>query len=495
MLDISKIEEDAENFLSETRKEYYKNLAGLKDEMNLSAIYEKYKHLFSRALIDEIKKRRLKVKEEAQKEEERRLRYLAGFFIEGYLDNEVKKLTDEIETKEAKATVKIDGKDTAFRFLSVLISNEDARGKRKKIDKARDGVIEKVNVIRKKRIERLHELSTELGYNDYISLFRDVKGIDFDALEVLMKDFLNRTEALYTQKMEEAVKSIGITLKEAKTYDIAYLLRAKGFDKHFPKKKVVSVLKNTLLGLDIDLDKQKNITLDVEARKKKSPRAFTAPIKVPDDVILVIMPHGGQDDYRSMLHEGGHTVHFAYTAKELPFEYRNLGDYSVTETYAFLFDYLPTDKNWLHEFIGEVDKDFLDFVFLNKLFYIRRYAAKLLYELRLHAGDVKEMDKMYKATLEDALKFEHKENRYLMDVDDGFYVSSYLRAWIFEAQLRSLLKDKYGSRWFSDPEAGKFLREMWSHGQKYDVEELAQMVGYHGLDINPLVKEIEENLS
>jgi hypothetical protein len=81
-----------------------------------------------------------------------------------------------------------------------------------------------------------------------------------------------------------------------------------------------------------------------------------------------------------------------------------------------------------------------------------------------------------------------------MDVDDGFYVSSYLRAWIFEAQLRSLLKEKYGGRWFSDPEAGKFLRELWSHGQKYDVEELAQMVGYHGLDINPLIKEIEENL-
>ena len=36
------------------------------------------------------------------------------------------------------------------------------------------------------------------------------------------------------------------------------------------------------------------------------PRACCVPVVVPDDIKLIIRPAGGQADYKSLLHEGGH---------------------------------------------------------------------------------------------------------------------------------------------------------------------------------------------
>ncbi|HWQ28343.1 MAG TPA: hypothetical protein VNN12_04915, partial [Dehalococcoidia bacterium] len=56
-----------------------------------------------------------------------------------------------------------------------------------------------------------------------------------------------------------------------------------------------------------------NIHRDTEPRPRKSPRAFCSAIRVPDEVILVINPHGGHDDYRALFHEAGHAEHFGLT--------------------------------------------------------------------------------------------------------------------------------------------------------------------------------------
>ena len=91
------------------------------------------------------------------------------------------------------------------------------------------------------------------------------------------------------------------------------------------------------------------------ARPKKSPRAFCAPVQVPDEVYLVIAPVGGRDDYAALFHEAGHTEHYAHVDAALPVEYRYLGDNSVTEGFAFLFEHLTSDPEWLRRRLGVED--------------------------------------------------------------------------------------------------------------------------------------------
>jgi hypothetical protein len=261
---------------------------------------------------------------------------------------------------------------------------------------------------------------------------------------------------------------------------------------------MLKIFKATLKGLGIDFDSQKQIILDIEKREKKSPRAFCSPIEIPNRVMLVIMPREGHDDYQALFHEAGHALHFGFVDPSLPFEYAYLGDNSVTETFAFLFDHLVTDPTWIDEFLGlsQADKEeYLTFVNTIELRYLRRYGAKLLYELKLHAQDeVDGKEKDYVELLTQATLVKMPEELYLYDVDDGFYCAQYLQAWIFEAQLEAHLKTKYGLDWFKNPKAGEFLKELWAMGQKYDAWELANQLGFGGLKISEIENRLENAL-
>jgi len=494
MYDWNKIRRDVENFCSEMEKEWYLNWAGLKEEMNLSPIYNKYKHLFTKKLILAVKEKR----KHAKGEEERKLRYLQQFFVSEHLGMVVKELSEKAETMESKETIKVDGEKIPFRLAAVKIANESKREQRSKLYEARNRVIDKINVVLLRRLEKLHETSRKLGYTNYMTLFRDIKGIDFQRLETLMRDFIAKTESVYTTRMDKALrKKVGVKLKDAEKHDLAFFFRAKEFDTYFKKEDAVRTLRETLGNMGVRLEEQKNIEVDVEERPKKSPRAFCSGIKVPDEVKLVVMPKGGHDDYASLFHEAGHAEHYGCVGPDLAVEYKRLGDNSVTETFAFLLEYLLTDENWLRQYTPlKEPNEYLDFLYLYKLYFLRRYGAKLSYELKLHTADTLEgMDEVYKETLEAVLKFKHPGNHYLTDHDDGFYCAQYLRAWIFEELLRAALKKRFGEKWFNSREAGAFLKNLWADGQKQDVVELAKTLGYKDLNIKPLLSSLQSRLS
>jgi hypothetical protein len=67
---------------------------------------------------------------------------------------------------------------------------------------------------------------------------------------------------------------------------------------------------------------------------------------------------------------------------------------------------------------------------------------------------------------------------WLSDVDGGFYVACYLRAWAIESRWRASLRDRFGERWFARPEAGQWLRSLWRQGQTLRGDELlAEAIG------------------
>ncbi|MFQ6106177.1 MAG: M3 family metallopeptidase [Thermoplasmata archaeon] len=490
-MDIEKIRKDMEAFNEKEDEEYYLNWSGQKDDMDLTSIYKEYEHLFTSDTVKFLKSEA----EGASGEDKRRLRQLYAASSGGFLQNAVKELTDKKEQMEATKVVKVDGEEIPYRFSVVKLLNSDDRDYRQAIYDGRNMVIDEINPVLRGRVEEFHNLAVRLGYPNYMEMMSDIKVLDFHSLTDSLDVLMSQTARLYEEKMEKLLSPIGIPLAEAEKHDIAYLLRAKEFDPYFRKEEAVPALKRTLLGIGIDLDKQPNIILDTEERKKKSPRAFCAPIKIPQKIMLVIMPQGGVQDFQALFHEAGHAEHHGLTVEDCSMEYKWLGDKSVSETYAFILEYLSNDRNWLKRYIPMDDySSYLEFAYLTKLFFLRRYSAKLKYEMQIHTKGVSGMDEVYKKTLEDALVFRHPPNHYLNDMDDGFYTAQYLRAWIFEAQLRAVLQEKFGDEWFLDSAAGDYLKDLWATGQKYDIVELAQMIGYSGLDINPLVDEIVENL-
>jgi hypothetical protein len=128
-----------------------------------------------------------------------------------------------------------------------------------------------------------------------------------------------------------------------------------------------------------------------------------------------------------------------------------------------------------------------------RLIYLRRYAAKLRYELELHGGrrPLDELPRRYAQLLGSALRIDWPQQTYLADVDPGFYSACYLRAWALEAHLRNYLEQRFGQEWFTKLEAGHTLKQLWSQGQRLTAEELLQELTNEQLDFSILLRDLQ----
>ena len=160
----------------------------------------------------------------------------------------------------------------------------------------------------------------------------------------------------------------------------------------------------------------------------------TPDFSVPTLLELVAHGHEIAAVYTRAPKPGGRGMKLQPTPVEV--EARRLGDNAVTEGWAMLLELLVNEPAWLERRLDFArPADFAAEASAGQLYFVRRYSAKLLYELELHGeGDVESMRARYVERMHDALKIEFSEADYLADVDAGFYSSSYLRAWAFEAR-------------------------------------------------------------
>jgi hypothetical protein len=482
--------EQADRFIAELDEEFYLHYAGLKETFDLAPIYERHASLTQ---LDQVRTIGLAVNGGA------RIRELWRFACEGYFGDLTRDHAEKLAQLESELQVSVDGDEIPSRKVRPALANEPDRNKRRELDaQANDVLDEHMNPLHLDAAQVVQQGARDLGFESYLELYR--KALPASALDELAdqcKTFLATTEKLYEDWADRLFRArVGVPLTEAERWDVPRLFRAPEWDREFPADRMVPALEGTLADLGIDLNAQENVTLDLEERPNKSPRAFCAPIEVPDRVVLVIQPIGGPDDWRALFHEGGHTEHFAHTSRELSMEEKRLGDNAVTEGWAMLLQHLTDEPAWLTRRLDfPRPQEYAIEGATGLLYFVRRYAAKLLYELEFHtAGDVTTMRDRYVELLSDALKIEVAPANYLADIDSGFYVSSYLRSWAFEAQLRAYLREKFGSRWFATRDAGSLLRELWGEGQRMRAEEMLKDVTGSTLEMEAVAERVRELL-
>lgn len=499
-INLEEYKKNAEEFLSSVDKEYYLHFSGLKPDLNVSEIYEKYSDLFTVKNFNDLMQLYNNAVKCGDEKQVKKLSYLLKFCGEGLLESEAKEIIDELGKVEAQTMIDIEGKKVPFRFSEILLSNEEDKQKRDLVDDKRNKITDDIfNPILKNYWQTLHSSVKKFGFNSYKDLLSFLKQEDFADLNLKMNYFLKQTDEIYEKHFGYILKKqLGIDLNSSRKSDFAFLRRARKYDDYFKKEKLVEIFKATLNNMGIDIENQSNIIFDIEERENKSPRAFCATVKIPLEIYLVVMPKGGQDDFEAILHEGGHALHFANTKESLDFEYKFLGDNAVTEGYAFCLEHLMQDKEWLKTFFNFSTEDAKEFVYFSniiKLWYLRRYAGKLQYELILHDGSsLSGKDEKYKQILQMANLMQYSSSDYLKDVDEAFYCTNYIRAWIFEAQLKDYIYRKYDYNWFKKKKAGYFLIELFSYGQKYNPVEILKQLDYNDLDIDFLTSSIKEEI-
>jgi hypothetical protein len=483
---LDRLRTDADRFIAELDEEAYLHFAGLKDTYDLVPIYERHAELTQLDTALSIG---------ASVNGGRNTRELWKFACEGYLGNFVREESERIAELEAKLSATVDGEEVPYRNIRPAIMNEDDRAARERLETARNELTEEhMNPLYLRSSQVVHRETERLGAPTYTELYRGFR-YPLDDLAEQCRRFLDSTERLWEDAGDRFFRSrIGLGFGEIERWDVARVWRGMTWDKAFPGDRMVPALEATLGDLGVDLRSQRNVELDLEDRPNKTPRAFCVAIEIPDRVILVIKPQGGPDDWRALFHEAGHTEHFAHTSPSLTMEEKRLGDNAVTEGWAMLLEHLTIDPAWLeHRLDFPRPQEFAAEGATQLLWLVRRYCAKLLYEIEYHAApDVTAMRPRYVELLSDALKVAPSDTDYLGDIDDGFYSSQYLRAWAFEAQLRAFLREKFGNAWFTRKDAGSLIRELWSEGQKPTADEILEDVTGASIDLDAVADRIRE---
>ena len=489
---LADIRTRAEAFLAESRKEWYEVGAGLKEDVRLSEIFAEYADLFTRENVENLASL---VDSNDDETESLRLAELRGFLTLAHIRNATRESSEKAILFETQTMVKTpEGESIPYRQSAVALLNESNRGRRAFLENARCEALKEKNGFLEQIHRTTHEMADGLGYEGYLGMMAEVKRYPLEPVREEMQRFLERTGALYAEAMEEELGRANIPPASAQRHDAQYLSRGAGYDALFPAEKIVTSARAVCASMGLDLQAEGRVRLDIEDRPLKSPRAFCASLRVPDEVYLVIRPRGGYDDYSAFWHELGHALHFAGVAADAPFEWKRLGDNSVTEGFAMLFDHLLLEPLWLEDALGGEASDYAAFLAhhaLFELYMLRRYAAKIDYELTLHQGaDLGGKDAAYRSKLSAATGVEYPGVSYLDDVDPFFYCANYLRAWVLQAQMAEVLKTKFGRRWWVNQKSGGFLMEIWRDGQRHDGDSLSRHLGYRQLTTEPLEAQI-----
>lgn len=488
--DLDTYSAQAERFVGELDREYHLHFSGQQAGYEVAAIYDRHADLFTRASIDALRG----AAEDGDGERSRRATLLLELAVGGFIGLACAADEQEIARREAEMELELDGERIPYRRLPAEQANEADSERRAALQQGRlELLAEQINPLHLETLQRTHSLIAELGWGSYAEACGQLGGIDLGGLAAQARRFLDATDAVYEGIVDPQLERVlDLRLAQLRRSDLPRFFRAPDLDSSFPASGLVDSFARTMAGIGLDLDAQPNVLLDTEQRPSKTPRAYCAPVRVPQEVYLVVPRVGGREDYEAMFHEGGHAEHFANVEAGLPAEFRHLGDNSVTESYAFLLEHVIEAPGWIEGILGSADGERIAaHAKAVKLFFLRRYAAKIAYELELHgpAPDLDAMPGRYAQLLGDATRVEWTPSTWLEDVDGGFYVACYLRAWALEAKWRAALRERFGELWFTDPGAGEWLVELWSLGQRLNADELAEQRLGARLDLADLAAE------
>ena len=483
------------SYLFERSEESRALRVGEKEVSEQAAIVARYTDLFTREQLETLRE----AEEGEQGADEReRLHRLHSTCESGVITAQLAPHQDELQNAELAARVEFRGEQLPLRNASARMSTLAGYDEREELGPAVFDASALLNDERLKLVRASETLRAELSDEpDPVARNEAEKQISLRELADALTTVGEGAAAAYDELRERWLDRLlgdGRAPKPS-SYHAAYLFRLTPLADVYTKERATAICLETLRELGCDLEADGNIRTDLEDRPQKAPRPSVIASDPPTVVHLITRPGGGLQDYQDFLHEAGHALHYAGCDPALPYTFRALArDYALTEIYSYIVQSIAREPGWHAAHFGLSESQATEnaevATFLD-VFMFRRYLAKLRFELdfwsRFHEDGGTPGG--YAEELTAATGLVYRADRYLADMDSGFYSADYLRAWIRSAQLRAYLRSTVGEDWWRRAETGAFLRELFREGQRPSNEEVAGRIGFAPLDVGPLLAE------
>ncbi len=467
-------------------------------DAHLAETYRGHEKLYS---VETTKKLLAVINQAQDADFSRAVRYLRRHLLSALTGHELVAWSDPIDALEDKATFSLDNQTYRYAELTSLLAKEPDAARRRRLYDAASPVADQLNTAHQTLDAKVTEVAHTLGFTDALELAGELRGIDVSTLEGTARALLDQTDAFYIATLHQVSASqLQLDADKLTPADNPRLLSTARFDASFPAEAELPTLQKTLAGMDLPLEHFPMVKLDGEVRPKKNPLPRTFAVLVPGDIRLTYEPKVGVIAAQNLFHELGLAI--AYADSTTPwFEFKMLGSDSVRQAPGFLLQRLLSNPEWVKTYLVRLpsaeQKEYLRLQTLRQLFVARRYAAKILFELALHSGQANDPAKLYQNLLSRAYGYRVDEaaaQRWALDHDPLFESVPVFRAWLLEAMLDAKLEKTYGDRWFERKEVGRFLKDLWSSGEKPSAEEVAEQLGAKSIEPTAFVQRLKQRL-
>jgi hypothetical protein len=415
----------------------------------------------------------------------RRLRLLRDFIATQLEESLAADDAEALAQLEARSSLPVD--DGALPLGTVLaqLPHEPVRSRRAVLEDAAGTFLWENRGRYGARRDAAFRVAEALGAPSYAALREDVSGIALAPLAEAAAQTLRRTEDAYRDVLGYALRKVEPTLRPlpsgaARRHDLRAANQVPWMQAFFRREDGLPGVQRWLGEWGFHPSAEGRIRLDDEERPGKASRPVCVSVRVPGEVRLVLQRRAGLDALGSLLHEYGHALHHAHAAEQLPLELRRLGDASVTEAFASLWERLLLDEEWLKRYARlptAPARDATRMAAFQALTVLRRHCARLTYELSLYRGGASPARaEEYVESQRDALFVEPHRGFFLFDVDAQLYVTRYLRGWALETRLSAHLPERFNEDWWRNPSARQWLQGLFARGGTDDAEALAREI-------------------
>lgn len=489
--EVDRIREKCHEFFAALTKGEY-NLFVKGKEPQIARVHRDFNYLFKQKKVNLLIERG---RTTSDAEEARAMQLLSTALRHAAVRSFASEDIDQMYEFVMTAKVDLDGKTIPFGDVPRALAAEEDRDARRQIFISYNAPLEPLGVFKSGILSKMEERLGEWGFESYLGMLAELRGVDMAALEAQAKQFLESTDELYGAEVEQlAQERLGMVFRRARGYDIPLLLRGSWLDGGISSDKAADISKETLHGMDLKAEKTK---LDLKPMEfcGKSDRPAIFPLRVPGDIKMCYTERGGVSDYAAHLYMRGKAEYFASIRQPKWFELRLLGDGSLAEAAGLLFQGLMSNETWLTERAG-LDPESARAVARHhafvSMFEARQACVATLFQIAVYSGEGDPGD-LYTGLLESYMKWDPvlDRNRAALELND-LASADLAQGYFLASQLRSTLEKKFGERWFASDEAGAFLKDLWGPGQEADASSMANTLGNDSVDPSYLVADLSK---
>jgi hypothetical protein len=341
-----------------------------------------------------------------------------------------------------------------------------------------------ISPVIKQRFDQMDEIYRKYSDNKLTPLggYLENEKISYSHL----KNFVKSMGRQARKPFQEALHSISKRMlggRKAEYYDDFYFFRNRVYadlEKEFVGVNPTAQVRHTLATMQFDLS---SIHIDTEQRKNKYPSPICFFVKVPNDIRVLYKSESPYFDLQGCYHEMGHAVHASSISAQTEYWNRYCFSMGIAEIFSIFLERLTKNRKYLsslriknNHILEEIEarNNFMD------LFFVTFYTANSLMKAEFwHKKlSIEKASDVYAQLIKEYTGFEMPGEYWMLHhilPDAIMYVPSYLIAAVRAVELDHHLRDRFGEKWWTQVETGKYIREIMQPGAAINLSTFSRL--------------------